>query len=236
MAKSISAQEVTSHNKPDDCWIVVNGKVYNVTSFASSHPGGVAVIHKWAGKDGSEEYNMFHAAELIEKTLSSTDKLGDFDQSSVTQSWIDSQKARATPKSGRQEGKPALSTLINLNDFEEAFAKHSNPKSLVYVSDAANGRTPSLATQVIYANLAQISSPTRQTGPIGKSFGSDHGSCRMFPRPIRQTSRWSDVAFDSPSGFAQWESPKLQVLKESGLSGQVRQAQALFIACPLPQA
>lgn len=142
MAKSISAQDVASHSNSDDCWIVINGKVYDLTSFASSHPGGAAVIHKWAGNDGSGEYNMYHAADLIEKTLSSAEKLGDFDESSVTQSWVDAQKARATPNNVQKEGKPALSTLINLNDFEDAFAKHTNSKALVYVSDAANGNTP----------------------------------------------------------------------------------------------
>lgn len=156
MAKSITARDVASHDSPEDCWIVVNGKVYNLTSFASSHPGGVGVIHKWAGKDGSKEYNMYHAADLIEKTLSSTQKLGEFDQSSVTQSWIDAQKAQSSSPSNRQQqGRPALSTLINLNDFEDAFEKHTNSKALVYVSDAANGNKQILGHKIGDTNPSQ---------------------------------------------------------------------------------
>lgn len=36
----ISVAELDKHAKPDDCWIVVNGKVYDLTAFAPNHPGG----------------------------------------------------------------------------------------------------------------------------------------------------------------------------------------------------
>lgn len=36
----ISVAELDKHAKPDDCWIVVNGKVYDFTTFAPNHPGG----------------------------------------------------------------------------------------------------------------------------------------------------------------------------------------------------
>jgi L-lactate dehydrogenase (cytochrome) len=40
MASKISAVEVAKHSSLDDCWIVVNGKVYDLTKFAPNHPGG----------------------------------------------------------------------------------------------------------------------------------------------------------------------------------------------------
>ena len=36
----VSVAELDKHAKPDDCWIVVNGKVYDLTTFAPEHPGG----------------------------------------------------------------------------------------------------------------------------------------------------------------------------------------------------
>ncbi|EFA78450.1 putative mitochondrial import inner membrane translocase subunit 50 [Heterostelium album PN500] len=45
-------EEVARHNKREDCWIIVHGKVYNVTSYVDSHPGG-DVILAHAGRDSS---------------------------------------------------------------------------------------------------------------------------------------------------------------------------------------
>lgn len=36
----ISTKDVAQHASPDDCWVVVNGKVYDLTTFAPNHPGG----------------------------------------------------------------------------------------------------------------------------------------------------------------------------------------------------
>ena len=36
----ISVSELDKHATPDDCWVIVNGKVYDLTRFAPEHPGG----------------------------------------------------------------------------------------------------------------------------------------------------------------------------------------------------
>lgn len=36
----ISVEEISKHNNVDDCWIVVDGKVWDITEFAPEHPGG----------------------------------------------------------------------------------------------------------------------------------------------------------------------------------------------------
>ena len=40
MGEKISVAEITKHSSAEDCWIVVNGKVYDLTKFAPEHPGG----------------------------------------------------------------------------------------------------------------------------------------------------------------------------------------------------
>ena len=35
-----SWEEIARHNKPNDCWVVVEGVVLDVTSFLPDHPGG----------------------------------------------------------------------------------------------------------------------------------------------------------------------------------------------------
>lgn len=37
---NVSHQELAKHNKFDDCWMAVRGKVYNVTKYLDFHPGG----------------------------------------------------------------------------------------------------------------------------------------------------------------------------------------------------
>lgn len=40
--KLISAKQISGHNTPSDCWIVVDGQVWDVTDFLEDHPGGAA--------------------------------------------------------------------------------------------------------------------------------------------------------------------------------------------------
>eukprot|EP00466_Bigelowiella_natans_P002773 jgi/Bigna1/35847/e_gw1.11.198.1 len=48
-------KEVAVHNRAEDCWIVVDGIVFDVTSFLSAHPGGKKILLKEAGKDATKK-------------------------------------------------------------------------------------------------------------------------------------------------------------------------------------
>jgi cytochrome b involved in lipid metabolism len=65
--KTYSREEVAKHNNDKDCWVIVNGQVLNVTSFLKDHPGGKDAIMLFAGKEASEEFNMIHKADVVEK-------------------------------------------------------------------------------------------------------------------------------------------------------------------------
>ena len=49
-----SWEEIGNHNLEDDAWVVVNGSVFDVTKFASIHPGGREFILQYAGQDVTE--------------------------------------------------------------------------------------------------------------------------------------------------------------------------------------
>ena len=36
----IEAESLQKHSTPEDCWLLVNGVVWDFTEFASEHPGG----------------------------------------------------------------------------------------------------------------------------------------------------------------------------------------------------
>ena len=39
-SKLLSVSEISKHNSDTDCWIVVDGQVWDITGFAPEHPGG----------------------------------------------------------------------------------------------------------------------------------------------------------------------------------------------------
>jgi len=66
--KGYTMQEVQHHNTGNDCWVVINGNIYNLTKFKKYHPGGEAAILLVAGTDASEKFNAFHN-KLIQKLI-----------------------------------------------------------------------------------------------------------------------------------------------------------------------
>ncbi|KDN50868.1 Flavocytochrome c [Tilletiaria anomala UBC 951] len=65
--KEYTLDDVAKHNKDDDVWVVVNGKVLDVTKFLPDHPGGEKAILLYKGKDCSEEFEMMHDESVIAK-------------------------------------------------------------------------------------------------------------------------------------------------------------------------
>jgi len=69
---NIRLAEVAKHDKAEDCWVVVNGQVLDVTKFMHEHPGGKQAILLFAGKDASAEFNMLHKPDVVEKYAADT--------------------------------------------------------------------------------------------------------------------------------------------------------------------
>lgn len=51
--KSWTMEEIRKHDTREDCWIVIRGKVYNITAYLPYHPGGIDIVMKTAGMDGT---------------------------------------------------------------------------------------------------------------------------------------------------------------------------------------
>lgn len=49
----ITMAVLASHSSSGDCWMAVAGKVYNLTSYLTKHPGGASAITSYCGKDGT---------------------------------------------------------------------------------------------------------------------------------------------------------------------------------------
>jgi len=57
--KQITFQELKNHTTKNDAWIAIHGKVYNITKFATVHPGG-DLIYQYSGRNATDEFDAFH--------------------------------------------------------------------------------------------------------------------------------------------------------------------------------
>jgi len=70
--KQFTRQEIEKHDSKEDCWLVINGNVYDTTSVLPWHPGGSATILTNAGKlsmDVTSQFESIHD-EYAHKKLS----------------------------------------------------------------------------------------------------------------------------------------------------------------------
>ena len=70
--KTISLAEASKHKSEKDCWLIIHGKVYDVTAFLDEHPGGYDIVVAASGKDGTEDY------EEIGHSTTATEMLADY--------------------------------------------------------------------------------------------------------------------------------------------------------------
>jgi len=77
ISKGIPLSEVNRHCVPENCWVALNGKVYDLSEFMDRHPGGPTTILAWAGKDASKFFNEIHKGVKIDAYLRPESFLGD---------------------------------------------------------------------------------------------------------------------------------------------------------------
>ncbi len=56
----LSLETVALNDSEDSCWAVINGNVYDLTDWISSHPGGASRILGLCGKDGTSQFEGQH--------------------------------------------------------------------------------------------------------------------------------------------------------------------------------
>ncbi|KAE8076259.1 hypothetical protein FH972_014922 [Carpinus fangiana] len=80
--KVFNLSQVSEHNTREDCWLIINGKVYDVTKFLEDHPGGDEVLLSGTGKDATDDFedvghsdsaremmNEFYVGEIDASTI-----------------------------------------------------------------------------------------------------------------------------------------------------------------------
>lgn len=96
ISKGIPLSEVNRHITPHDCWVALNGKVYDLSEFMDRHPGGPTTILAWAGKDASKFFNEIHKGVKIDQYLRPEAHLGSLgvDESLMSEEFWHTLRAR----------------------------------------------------------------------------------------------------------------------------------------------
>lgn len=68
----VSRDEVARHNRPNDCWIVIQGVVFDLTPYLPEHPGRKREIDGYCGRDGTHSWSAKESGP--EKGESHTDQ------------------------------------------------------------------------------------------------------------------------------------------------------------------
>ncbi|XP_020107483.1 cytochrome b5 [Ananas comosus] len=80
--KVYTLEEVSKHNTNKDCWLVINGKVYDVTKFLEDHPGGDDVLISSTGKDATDDFeDVGHSTTA--RAMMDEYYVGDIDTSTI---------------------------------------------------------------------------------------------------------------------------------------------------------
>ncbi|KAI8059998.1 uncharacterized protein B0P05DRAFT_581422 [Gilbertella persicaria] len=133
----ISPQEVAQHNTKDDIWVIIHGKVYDLTQFLPEHPGGQKIILKYAGKDATSAFEPIHPSDIIQRFLSPD----------VCKGSVDAEALAKQPKVETEEEKrvrlarehmPKLHEMFNSFDFETVAKSVLKSEAWAYYSSGAD--------------------------------------------------------------------------------------------------
>lgn len=101
-------EEVSKHDVETDCWSVVRGRVYDLTTWISQHPHGTAEIIAMCGRDATGEYESEHLSNEAAKTAIAKFPIGYLPSAAPTPTATPSATPTATPT---RATKPAAKTV-----------------------------------------------------------------------------------------------------------------------------
>ena len=132
----LSAEIVATHCSRESCWIIVSGNVYDVTEFLDDHPGGSAIILRYAGRDATEAYEPIHPPMALTDNLPKEKCLGPVDPNTLTTETSRSPSSIAKEKASL----PPLGNMISLLDFEVSLISKRSAFILTCISSGSGQR------------------------------------------------------------------------------------------------
>lgn len=232
--------QVAAHNKDDDCWVIVHGKVLDVSLYMAKHPGGKPLIFRSAGQDVTKDFEaMFHSVRARAKL----DELvvGDVAGASaallspwsVPANKLGSRAASAAPGPGRgpyglgppQSGVaklPGRPVALKTDEFTALTVVATRVEgvecrvlTLALPNNGTLGIKPSQHVRVRHGDLV------RSYTPVAWKAGSFDLLVKPYPAPAGTMSRFlcglrsgEEVEVCGPCGDFVWERQRLVLLPQ----------------------
>ncbi|CAN8102218.1 unnamed protein product [Discula destructiva] len=133
----LNGSEVATHKSADSCWLVIHGKVYDVSRFLNKHPGGRTILLKQAGADATSEFNKIHSEDVVED-LPPGSYVGQLDPSTAGALNVPATGDAPAVATTNSKAVLPLALCVRANDFEPEAQKVLNRRSWVYVTSSAN--------------------------------------------------------------------------------------------------
>lgn len=144
----ISASEISQHATPNDCWVIIHNKVYDLTKFLDEHPGGKKVISNWAGKDGTAAFADIHPSDMIER-LGREDLCVGIIEESARQTPI----KLVDPSEELRAHAPPIHSIINLDDMRKEAEKIMTKEGWDYYSSGAGDELTLAENQLAFRRI-----------------------------------------------------------------------------------
>ncbi|KZT62268.1 hypothetical protein CALCODRAFT_426253 [Calocera cornea HHB12733] len=137
-ARTIAFAEVQRHNTRDDCWVVIDGEVYDVTRFLEDHPGGTASILRMAGTDATDAFKPIHPPGTL-TALDPSMHLGSIDLDTLPKLELSqSKKLELARIDAARRALPPPEAAINLADVERLAQTVLTKTAWAYYSSAGD--------------------------------------------------------------------------------------------------
>ncbi|KAH7296228.1 hypothetical protein KP509_26G014600 [Ceratopteris richardii] len=113
--KIFTLEQVSQHSTSKDCWLIISGKVYDVTKFLDDHPGGDEVLLSATGKDATNDFeDVGHSSSA--KGMMEEYYVGDIDPSTIPerQKYVPPKQASYNPDNSTEFFIKILQFLVPL--------------------------------------------------------------------------------------------------------------------------
>ncbi|KAL6237960.1 hypothetical protein BDW75DRAFT_237834 [Aspergillus navahoensis] len=165
----LQLSDIQNHRSESDCWIAIHGKVYDVTKFLASHPGGKAIILQHAGTDATTAFAGVHPAEILDEYLGRDQILGDLEP--ATQNSPASAELKAVEA-------PPMATILSIAEMESLAMERLSAKAISYYASGTDDEITKIANGAIFKSILlrprvfiDCSSCSLSTSIIGNRVG-----------------------------------------------------------------